>query len=339
MLAGEPFCTTGANLSGAVARSRRATACALFAASGRPAWAMWQAGGMAPGCTCPQISRRQPLPFAAGPRPPSLCGRARTHCGAQPELIAHAGPSQQPAAGCTRRGGRRRLPTRRRCRVDSADPPARTTGGEDAAFFDPGAQSTAKWTFFTAELAVVLGIMYWVRAELRVAPATQASPLHSTAVQPRRARAQVWISPDSGVATPLVHGLEALFADPHVTITLIMLGFAAVHSGLASLRPAGELVPCQSLRLSAMPLLVCGRQRSSAGAWVHVVQASSAVLWLFETCCRAQRVGTPACLERSTSVTCSRAGSAAVLSCTLARAACGCLRGLAGRLAGWSALQ
>lgn len=38
----------------------------------------------------------------------------------------------------------------------------RTPGGEDAAAFEPSAQSTAKWTFFTAELAVVLGIMYWV---------------------------------------------------------------------------------------------------------------------------------------------------------------------------------
>ena len=54
--------------------------------------------------------------------------------------------------------------------------------------------------------------------------------------------AQVWVSPDSGVATPLVHQVEGLFADSHVTITLIMLGFAAVHSGLAYLRPAGEQV-------------------------------------------------------------------------------------------------
>ena len=53
---------------------------------------------------------------------------------------------------------------------------------------------------------------------------------------------QVWISPDSGAATPLVHQLEGVFQDSHVTITLIMLGFAAIHSGLAALRPAGAQV-------------------------------------------------------------------------------------------------
>ena len=39
--------------------------------------------------------------------------------------------------------------------------------GEDAAAFDPGQQSFGKWAFFTAELAVVLGIMYAVRPQLR----------------------------------------------------------------------------------------------------------------------------------------------------------------------------
>lgn len=35
--------------------------------------------------------------------------------------------------------------------------------GEDAAAFDPSKQSTAKWTFFTVELGVVLAILYAVR--------------------------------------------------------------------------------------------------------------------------------------------------------------------------------
>ena len=34
--------------------------------------------------------------------------------------------------------------------------------GEDAAAFDSSKQSTAKWTFFTVELAVVLAILYAV---------------------------------------------------------------------------------------------------------------------------------------------------------------------------------
>ena len=39
---------------------------------------------------------------------------------------------------------------------------APTSAGEDAAAFDASQQSTAKWSFFTAELAVVLAIMYAV---------------------------------------------------------------------------------------------------------------------------------------------------------------------------------
>ena len=39
---------------------------------------------------------------------------------------------------------------------------SRTLVGEDAAYFDVQQQSTPRWAFFTAELAVVLGIMYVV---------------------------------------------------------------------------------------------------------------------------------------------------------------------------------
>lgn len=38
--------------------------------------------------------------------------------------------------------------------------------GEDAAAFDSSKQSAAKWTFFTAELAVVLAILYAVSSSL-----------------------------------------------------------------------------------------------------------------------------------------------------------------------------
>ena len=38
--------------------------------------------------------------------------------------------------------------------------------GEDAAAFDSSKQSTAKWTFFTVELAVVLAILYAVSLQI-----------------------------------------------------------------------------------------------------------------------------------------------------------------------------
>jgi hypothetical protein len=37
--------------------------------------------------------------------------------------------------------------------------------GEDAAYFAVEEQSSGKWAFFTAELAIVLGILYVVSAQ------------------------------------------------------------------------------------------------------------------------------------------------------------------------------
>lgn len=49
--------------------------------------------------------------------------------------------------------------------LDSADRQSLgvASAGEDAAFFDASKQSRGAWTFFTAELAIVLGILYVVR--------------------------------------------------------------------------------------------------------------------------------------------------------------------------------
>jgi hypothetical protein len=44
--------------------------------------------------------------------------------------------------------------------VETVTPPVPT--GEDAAYFDPEQQSRDKWIFFSAELAVVLAILYAV---------------------------------------------------------------------------------------------------------------------------------------------------------------------------------
>ena len=53
---------------------------------------------------------------------------------------------------------------------------------------------------------------------------------------------QIWISPDTGIATPLVHQVEAVFQNSHATVALILLGFAAIHSGMAYLRPSGGVL-------------------------------------------------------------------------------------------------
>ena len=102
--------------------------------------------------TFSQIQRRLPLPSC--PRHLSRQAFVDTQTCAQ----ARAGPLQP-----------RRYPHRRHRRVCLSrsteveeSPPSGTTAGEDAAAFDPAQQSTAKWSFFTAELAVVLAIMYGV---------------------------------------------------------------------------------------------------------------------------------------------------------------------------------
>ena len=75
--------------------------------------------------------------------------------------------------------------------LDSAKPQGLrvASAGEDAAFFDASKQSRGAWTFFTAELAIVLGILYVVRLctasirNLHVGLATSAHSVIPYAVQ------------------------------------------------------------------------------------------------------------------------------------------------------------
>lgn len=46
-----------------------------------------------------------------------------------------------------------------------SQPPDSALVGEDAAYFAVDQQSTGKWAFFTAELALVLGILYVVSVQ------------------------------------------------------------------------------------------------------------------------------------------------------------------------------
>ena len=192
--------------------------------------------------------------------PPGLC--CNQHCrwafaarwGAQPQRVLSAHSSSK-----ARRSFRREAPlaawgssalkrqtcdhSRHTCRSQSTDvEEASSSGplaGEDAASFDPSQQSTAKWTFFTAELAVVLAIVYavsWCSGYAHSAGQLSTHQYMSLTVL------QIWISPDTGIATPLVHQLEAVFQNSHATMTLILLGFAAIHSGMAYLRPSGEVL-------------------------------------------------------------------------------------------------
>ncbi|KAK9806615.1 hypothetical protein WJX73_010380 [Symbiochloris irregularis] len=82
--------------------------------------------------------------------------------------------------------------------------------GEDAAKFEVEQQSTAKWAFFTVELAVVLGILYLV-----------------------------WVAPGSGLAEPFTRNIESLAHNSHLSMLAIFGVFALVHSGMAFLRPSG----------------------------------------------------------------------------------------------------
>ncbi|KAK9836414.1 hypothetical protein WJX84_002540 [Apatococcus fuscideae] len=88
-----------------------------------------------------------------------------------------------------------------------------TVVGEDAAFFDSSKQSRGAWTFFTAELAIVLGILY-----------------------------VVWVDPNTGVASRALQASSQLTQSPELTMLAIYLVFALIHSGGASVRASCEQV-------------------------------------------------------------------------------------------------
>ena len=84
--------------------------------------------------------------------------------------------------------------------------------GEDAALFELAAQSLPRWLFFGAELTVVMIILWFA-----------------------------WLSPDTGLARGWVRAFEgAAGGDSTAAMVLQLSAFAAVHSGLAFLRPWGE---------------------------------------------------------------------------------------------------
>lgn len=104
--------------------------------------------------------------------------------------------------------------------------------GEDAAAFDVASQSTSSWLLFTAILGVVLAILY-----------------------------VVWIDPETGYGSAYIDAISSLSSSHEVVMLIILFTFALVHSGLASLRGAGEkLIGERAYRVlyaaSSLPLAV-----------------------------------------------------------------------------------
>ncbi|MQL79470.1 hypothetical protein Taro_011918 [Colocasia esculenta] len=85
------------------------------------------------------------------------------------------------------------------------------TVGEDSAAFELGKQSVVSWVLFTGILGAVL-------LALNV----------------------VWIDPSTGFGSSFINAVSGTSESPEVTILLLTFIFAAVHSGMASLRDAGE---------------------------------------------------------------------------------------------------
>lgn len=53
--------------------------------------------------------------------------------------------------------------------------------------------------------------------------------------------AQVWVAPGIGFADDYLHVFQGIFTDSHVVMAAIFILFAVLHSGMAYLRPYGEL--------------------------------------------------------------------------------------------------
>lgn len=67
------------------------------------------------------------------------------------------------------------------------------------------------------------------------------NPGRTLARHPPHTHQQIWISPDTGLGKELAALLSSVGSSSEVTMVLILTLFGVVHSGLAALRPQGEL--------------------------------------------------------------------------------------------------
>lgn len=91
------------------------------------------------------------------------------------------------------------------------DPDEKILVGEDSAVFELGQQKLSSWLYFSGILGVVLFVL------------------------------QVgWIDNSTGLGKDFINAVSAISDSPEVVMIFLILIFAGVHSGLASLRDAGE---------------------------------------------------------------------------------------------------
>ncbi|GAV58962.1 NnrU domain-containing protein [Cephalotus follicularis] len=83
--------------------------------------------------------------------------------------------------------------------------------GEDSAAFELGKQKISSWIYFTIVLGVVLFLLDFA-----------------------------WIDNSTGFGKPFVDAVSSLSASHEVVMLMLILIFATIHSGLASLRDIGE---------------------------------------------------------------------------------------------------
>ena len=120
--------------------------------------------------------------------------------------------------------------------------------GEDSAAFDIEKQTKEAWTLFFGLLTGVLGLIFVVY------PLPCTSPAYCTTLvlfhcilplQPHNKQilhVQVWVNPSTGYGDEFLGMLTGLTEDnTELTMILILVIFACVHSGLAGFRKTGVL--------------------------------------------------------------------------------------------------
>ncbi|KAG6477211.1 15-cis-zeta-carotene isomerase, chloroplastic-like isoform X1 [Zingiber officinale] len=163
------------------------------------------------------LSISTPFRLSSPHRFPSLCNGA-THSLRRAPSLPFPQPSDTPRlwrpspcgslrfvasvrAGGTSIGG-----------AESENPlPDESPVGEDSAAFELREQKLSSWVYFTAILGVVLGALNIL-----------------------------WISPSTGFGAAYIDAVSGLSENPEIVLLMLVFIFAAVHSGLASLRDSGE---------------------------------------------------------------------------------------------------